>query len=246
MDFFPFILIAVVTVAASFIQSVTGFGFGIFAMIFLPHILIYTEANVLSTVLSAATSVTVAVALFRKINWKNIIFPILGFFPGAYASVAFVGTQKSELLTLLLGIALLSLSVFFFFFSSKIKIKPSWYTGLFTGALSGVMGGLFSISGPPAVIYFIQTEDDSERYLATLSAYFIFADSISIATKAAAGFVTKNVWIGILFGAVGMVAGSIVGKKTRDKIKPQTIKKAVYAVMAFSGIVNIISSILSF
>ena len=76
MDLFPFILIAVVTVAASFIQSVTGFGFGILAMIFLPHILIYTEANVLSTMLSAATSFTVAVALWRKIDWKNIVFPL--------------------------------------------------------------------------------------------------------------------------------------------------------------------------
>ena len=68
-----FALVAVVAPGASYIQSVTGFG--IFTMIFLPHLLLQTEANVLSTMLSMLPSLFTALLLFRRIHWKNLLFP---------------------------------------------------------------------------------------------------------------------------------------------------------------------------
>jgi len=130
--------------------------------------------------------------------------------------------------------------VYFFFFSSKIKINPTWYAGLIAGAISGIMGGLFSTGGPPAVIYFLQSEEDSDRYLPTVSAYFVLTNFSLIVTKAAAGFVTANVWLSLAVAVVGMVIGSMIGKGTREKIKPAILKKAVYTVMAMGGIVNIV------
>ncbi len=241
---YQFLLIAAVTLAASFIQSVAGFGFGIFAMIFLPNLLLYTEANVLSTMLSSATSVTVAASLRKRIDLKKLLFPLLGFLPSIYLSVSFIGSQSGKTVKLLLGTALLGLSVFFLFFSGKIRFKPTRCKGLAAGLLSGLMGGMFSMSGPPVVVYFMQTEDDPEDYLATISAYFVVSDAVAIITKAAAGFVTVNVWIGLLFGAVGMMIGSFIGKRTRKGIKPQSVKRIVYVVMAASGVMNIITALI--
>ena len=238
------ILVALVTLLASYVQSVTGFGFGIFAMIFLPKILLFTEANALSTILSTLTSVTTVALVYKRIHWKNLIFPVIGCLASTFFAVFFIKNQKNDTITLLLGIALLLLSIYFFFFSEKIKIKPTFYAGLIAGVLSGIMGGMFSIGGPPVVIYFLQSEDNSEKYLATLSAYFIFSGIISVGAKAAAGFITKTVLIAIAIGVVAMLVGSFVGKKTRDKTKPKTIRKAIYLVMAFSGITNIITSLL--
>lgn len=239
-----FTLISIIAFAASYIQSVTGFGFGIFAMIFLPSLLMYTEANVLSTFLSTLTSVALAFVMRKKINWKNILFPILGCLISTYLAVAFIKTQKNETLTLLLGVALFALSVYFFFFSNKIKIKPTWYSGLIAGILSGILGGMFSIGGPPVVIYYMQSEESSDSYLATISAYFILSGIISVGTKAAAGFFTLNVWIAIAVGFVGMAIGALIGKLTRDKTKPQSIKKLVYGFMAISGLANIVTSLI--
>ncbi len=244
LQLYQFILIAAVTLGASYIQSVTGFGFGIFAMMFLPHLLLYTESNILSSILSAFTSITVAIALFRKINWKNTVFPLIGCLFATYAAVNFIKSQENKVLTLLLGIALLILSVYFFFFSSKIKIKPTWYAGLIAGVISGIMGGMFAIGGPPVVIYFMQSEEDTEHYLATISAYFVMSNIISISTKAAAGFITLNVWAALTVGAVGMIIGTFVGKLTRNKMNSAILKKAVYGFMAVSGIINIVTSII--
>ena len=239
-----FAIIALIMLGASYIQSVTGFGFGIFAMIFLPSLLSYTESNALSTILSAITSVYITFLMRRHISWKNMIFPLLGYVVSSVFSVIFIKTQTNDTLLLLLGVALFVLSVYFFFFSSKIKIKPSWYAGLIAGLISGVMGGMFAMSGPPVVIYFMQSEKSADRYLGTISAYFVVSGIISIVTKAAAGFVTTSVLFGVCIGAMGMAAGAVLGKISREKTKPEYIKRAVYGVMAISGIVNIVTAMI--
>ena len=235
------LLVMLVTFFASYIQSVTGFGFGIFAMIFFPYLLLFTEANMLSSMLSVFVSVALLIVMWKKVNWKNTIFPMIGCLVSTFLSVLFIKSQDGGFLKFLLGIALLLLSVYFFFFSGKIKIRPTWYAGLIAGTLSGIMGGMFSMSGPPVVIYFIQSEEDSDRYLATLSAYFVLSGASTIAMKAASGFATVNVLVAFLVGFAGMLAGTFVGKLTRSKMKPQMIKKAVYAVMACSGALNIVT-----
>ncbi len=239
------LLVAVVTFAASYVQGATGFGFGILAMIFLPSLLLYTEANVLSSVLSALSALFVAVLTFRKIHWKNLWFPSLGCVVSTYLSVLFIKGQSSEILTLLLGVALLALSLYFFFFADKIRIKPTWYAGLIAGVLSGVMGGMFAIGGPPVVIYFMQSEEEPDGYFATISAYFVFLGVVSVGTKAAAGFITETVWIALAVGLLAMLAGSFVGKRTRDKIDGRLIKKVVYGFMAVSGLINIVTSLVA-
>ena len=243
MQTYQLIFVAVITLCASFIQSVTGFGFGIFAMMFLPSVLLYTEANVLSTILSTLTSVSVIAIMWRKINVKNLIFPLLGCLVTTYLAVSFIKSQKNETLILILGIVLVLLSVYFFFFSNKIKIKPTWYAGLIAGTISGIMGGMFAIGGPPVVIYFIQSEKDTDSYLSTISAYFVLSGIINIVTKASAGFVTSNGLFALALGLLGLLVGTVVGKLTRDKIKPNILKKVVYGFMAISGVINIVSSL---
>lgn len=237
-------LIAVVTFGASFVQSVTGFGFGIVAMIFLPSLLSYTEANALSSILSTITSLIVVMVTYKNVNWKNLIFTLFGSLVANYFAVNFMKTTANETLILLLGIALFLLSIFFFFFSDKVKIRPTWYAGLIAGLISGVMGGLFAIGGPPVVIYYMQSEENSDKYLATISAYFVFSGIITVALKAISGFITTNVLIGFAIGVIGMMLGSLLGKSTRNKANSKMIKKAVYGVMAVSGIINVITSLI--
>lgn len=242
-EIYKLCLIAAIILGASYIQSSTGFGFGIFVMAFLPSVLLYTEANVLATMLSIMTSALVCISTFKDINWKNLFFPLLGSFAATQLAVNFIKVQKSQTLILLLGIALLLLSIYFFFFSGKIKIKPTWYAGLIAGVISGIMSGMFAIGGPPVAIYYLHSEKNTDDYLATISAYFVLSGIVSVAAKASAGFITRNVWIGLAVGILGTLVGAFIGKLTREKANARAIKNAVYAIMAFSGIVNIITAL---
>jgi len=126
IEIYALILIAFIAFGGSYIQSVTGFGFGIFAMIFLPSLLLYTEANMVSSMLSLLTSVFVVFHTFKKASYKNIVFPLIGFLFTTCISVMFLKGAKNEILTMLLGFALFALSIYFFFFSNKVKIRAIW------------------------------------------------------------------------------------------------------------------------
>ena len=238
------LLIATVAFFASLTQSVTGFGFGIVAMIFLPKLLLFKEANVLSSMLGMCTSLLVLLVMHRLVHWKNLIFTILGSIVTNYVAISFVKNAKNETLTLLLGIALFALSIYFFFFSERIHIRHTWYSGLLAGAISGVMGGLFSIGGPPVVIYFLQSEESADRYMATQSAYFVLSGIVTVSMKALSGFVTVTVLWGLTSGLVGMLAGSLLGKRMRAGVKTQLLRRLVYGVMALSGLINIVDVLL--
>ena len=233
-------LIALIALCGSYIQSVTGFGFGIFVMMFFPALLRYTEANALSTLLGIFTSLAVAVQMRRAIHWKNIVFPLLGCLMATYGAVSFVKRQESQVLMMLLGAVLLVLSLYFLFFAGKLRFRPTWYAGLAAGLLSGVMSGMFSMGGPPVVIYYLQSEEDTDHYLATISGYFVCSNVVSIVTKAMAGFLTSSVWSAFTIGAIGMALGALIGKKTREQVPPQMVRKLVYGFMALSGAVYMI------
>lgn len=240
-----FILIVLITFGASFIQRVTGFGFGIFAMTFLPYIMsAYTEANVLSSMLAMLLSLAVTLRMLREVHWKNLIFPFIGSAVMTFITVNLMKGQGDSILKLLLGVVLILLSIYFLLFSGKIHIRPTWYGGLIAGGLSGVLGGLFSMGGPPVVVYYMESEQDPKHYMATIQAFFTLSNIYSIGVKVSAGFVTHNVLICFAVGLVGMLAGLIVGSRVFDKLDGPKIKKAVYLIMALSGVANILTSVL--
>ena len=238
------LLCALVTLASSYVQSVTGFGFGILSMIFLPSLLPYTGANALSSTLSTFTSLFTLIIMRRHVNLKNLLFPSIGCLVSTFFAVAFIKQQSNKTLILMLGILLVLLSVYFFFFSDKIKIKPTPLAGFIAGALSGIGNGMFAIGGPPAVIYFLQSEESSEKYMATISAFFVISGAVSVGSKVVLGFMTPLVLIAIAVGFFAMLAGAFIGKWTRDKIRPDLVKKTIYAFMAMSGAVNIVTSLI--
>ncbi len=237
------LFVGAVTLAASYFQSVTGFGFGILAMIFLPSLLAYSEANVLSSILSSLVSLITVLPMFGLVSRKNLIFPLVGNLITNYLAVNFLKGAGNDTLKAMLGGVLVLLSIYFFFFSERIRIRASWRSGLIAGLISGLLSGLFAIGGPPVVIYYLQSEKDTDHYMATISAYFVLSGVITVSMKAAAGFVTGTVLLAILFGLAGMLAGSFIGKKTRSRLNSGIMRKLVYAVMAFSGVVNMVTSI---
>lgn len=237
------ILIALIAFGASFIQRVSGFGFGIFAMTFLPYVMsIYTEANALSTMLSMLMSLIVAAKMLHDIHWKNLIFPLIGNMVLTFITVNLMKGRGDAFLRLLLGAALILLSIYFLKFSKKIHIRPTWYGGLICGCLSGILGGLFSMGGPPIVIYYMESEPDAKHYMASIQAYFTIANIYSIGVKVAAGFVTKNVLFFLAVGIIGMAVGLWIGGRIFDRLDGKKIKKYVYVFMAASGALNIITA----
>ena len=240
---FNTILCFLVSCTGSLIQRITGFGYGIFVMMFFTHLMsTYGEANALSGMISATTSIVVGISMRKQINWKNIPAPLIAGAVTSFIAVQFMSGQTDRLLKLLLGIILILLSVYFFFFAGKITFKPTFWKGALAGAISGIMNGLFAMGGPPMVIYFMVSSKDMKEYLATIQMYFALSNIYTTAIKAAAGYVTREVFIFYLIAILAALLGILLGKKVFNRCKPALLKKAVYGFMAISGLINIVTT----
>ena len=234
-----------VSCTGSLIQRITGFGYGIFVMMFFPHFMpSFGEANALAGMISATTSTTVALSMWKQINWKNIPAPLICSAVTSSIAVKFMTGQTDQTLKLLLGILLIVLSVYFFFFAGKIQFQSSLWKGALAGALSGIMNGLFAMGGPPMVIYFMMSSKDMKEYLATIQMYFALSNIYTTVIKASAGYVTREVLIFYVVAAISALVGVWLGKKVFNRCKPAMLKKAVYGFMAISGVINIVSTLL--
>lgn len=246
----PFLLIAffviLISTAAALIQRVSGFGFGIFAMMFFPHIIgNYAQANALSGILSLVSCTAVVLTMLKNVDWKNLIFPMIGNICVVIPVVVYILRGSDSYLLLMLGIALVLMSVYFFFFSSRVHFRATWYGGLTAGGLSGFLGGLFGMGGPPVVVYFMQSENgDPAKYLATIQMYFLMSNLVGTTTKALNGFVTMRVLMFALLGIVGLFIGNIIGKRIFNRLNIKILRKIVYGFMAISGVINIVTALM--
>ena len=226
---------------ASFIQRVSGFGFGIFIMTLLPYILpSYGESTALSGLLAMSQSAVVAWNARNNIVWKRVL-PMLGIFcVFAFIAIQYVAIINRKGLMIGLGIILIALSIYFLFFSEKIKIKPSLPMQLGMGTISGLMGGFFGMQGPPAVLYFIESEPDKNHYIAQTQVYFLLGNLFMSFSRFGKGFVTATVGHAWVFAILGVCMGTYIGSKVFERLPAPTLRKIIYIYMAISGVVAIV------
>lgn len=230
------------SIGASFVQRVCGFGFGVFIMTMLPFLCpSYGEATTLSGILSAAQSFWVLLTLYKLVDWRKLVLISLTFTIFSFFAIQFVASATDSILKVLLGIVLILLSLYFLFVSKKIHVQPTRTLQVSMGALSGVMGGLFGMHGPPAVIYFLAVEPNKYRYMAACQAYFLLTNVIMTFFRAQEGFLSEFVFWGVLYACIGVIVGSHLGRLVFDKLPIDKLRILIYIYMIFSGLIAIFS-----
>lgn len=239
-----YIIVALVAFIASLTQRVSGFGFGMLFMTAAPFLMpTYPEATTLSGALALVCALVTGVQMVRFVPWKKLLPILCTFLVVSFVSIRFVGRIDGKMMRGVLGAVLLFLSFYFSFIRSKISMKPTMKVQVGMGTVSGVMGGLFAMQGPPAVIYFISCADNKEEYMAITQWYFIISNSFMTVSRAASGFFTPTVGKAWLFGVAAVILGLMVGKRIYSRMPIEIIRKVVYVIIGISGLLAIILSL---
>ena len=241
MDTLTIVLLVAVGLGAGFIQRVSGFGLGIFAMLFLPHFIpSQTAATAVSCLISCGAT-TYNTVKYRKFIPYRTVFPLLAASLIAIPiAVYYAVSIPGDFFKMLLGIVLILLSIYLLFFDSKVSIKPSIKNGLLTGTVGGALGGLFSTAGPPVVLYLTYATKEKMEYFAGLQFYFCLTNYYATAFRIANGVIDKKVILAAVIGLAGCMAGDLLGRMVFDKLDGAKLKKIIYAGMIISGILMII------
>ena len=234
--------IFLLTIIASFIQRVSGFGFGIFVMMFFPFFLpSYGESVMLSGLLAGSTALMIAIRNWKYIRWR--LMGIVTFFNVLFSFVAteYMRGMSNDTLKQCLGVVLILIALYFLFGEGRMgrifKSKPAQVT---IGSVSGVMGGMFAMPGPPLVLYCISTLEDKREYVTTLQAFSVVFNVFYTAFRFKAGFYSDDTWLWWVIGFGGVIIGSSLGARCFDVISNRMLKRIVYVMMIVSGIVAIL------
>ena len=229
--------IFLLSIGASFVQRTTGFGFGIFIMTMLPAIMSsHGEATTLSGILAMTTSLIIVIQKYRFIVWRRLLPILLTFIVVSIGAIFVLKRMEYSILNMLLGITLVVVSIYFSFFSKRIKVNTTLPVQITAGTLSGLMGGFFGMQGPPAVLYFVNSEKDKEHYLAVTQTYFLVGNIMMTIARAYNGFFTTAVSMGYIYGITGVVIGNLIGAWVFRHITGSLLKYIIYAYIGISGL----------
>lgn len=230
-------------IGASFIQRTTGFGFGIFIMTLLPFLMpSYGEATTVSGLLALTTSLVITWKMRRYITWSRLLPILVTFVLVSGAAIFVLSKVEDHLLRRVLGVVLMLTSLYFAFFSKRIKLRPTLPVQITAGTLSGLMGGFFAMQGPPAVLYFISSEEDKEHYMAMTQCYFVIGNLLMTVVRAMNGFLTPAVGMNYLYGLGGVVIGSSLGAYVFSRIPGRAFRYIVYSYIGISGVIILLSA----
>ena len=144
----------------------------------------YGEATTLSGLLAITTSAAIVWRLRNYVTWQRL-WPILLTFIIVSTIAIFALTRiEDHILRRILGVALILISIYFMLFSQRIKLSTTKKVQVGAGTLSGLMGGFFGMQGPPAVLYFIQSEPTKEHYMAMAQTYFLIGNIMMTGVRA--------------------------------------------------------------
>lgn len=232
------VLIVFFAFMASFIQRVTGFGFGIVFMTVAPFVMpSYGEATALSGMLAIVCALGTGIRMVRYLPWRKLVGILLTFLVVSYFAVKMVAHIDSHTLKHVLGGILILVAAYFYFLNGKIRMKPTVPVQVSMGTVSGLMGGLFGMQGPPAVLYFISCTARKEEYMALTQWYFIVGNIAMTLYRAGNGFLTTSVAHTWLIGVTAVLMGLLLGSKVYDRLSVSTLRKVVYIFIGVAGIV---------
>lgn len=230
--------VALATVA----QNLTGFAF---ALILLSLVAVFE----LATIHDAANAATLlslvnAWSYFRlrraRPAWRWLRPVLAGSLVGVVAGVIllfWLGTHSSQALRALLGGCIIGCAVLLMLQRSGRATVSSRGSFGVAGLLSGLLGGLFSVPGPPLVYHMFRQPLPAEEIRRALIASFAFASLARLVLVLAAGGMTRE----SLLLAAGALPVVYVITWAQHRIgfapSPGLLRVAVTVLLVLSGVV---------
>ena len=241
-----YLWLVLVSFAGAFLQAAIGFGYATLVMVFFPLFLpSIPVASTVCAVLSLLASSTMFFQYRKAARPKHVLWPILIYFVVMPFAVTWSTSAPKLFLSIAFGLFLVLLGLYYLFTADKIRIPCTPGAGMIAGLLSGVFGGLFSVSAPPTALYCLSTLDTKEAYIGTLQFFFFVTNFYAIGVRAFNGLVTSQVLIWSLVASGGLLLGLLLGRIVLYKRADLSrIKRWVFLFITCMGVWTIVSNLI--
>ena len=239
MSSLDLVVVVLCSVAGFTLQGAVGYGMGILGT---PILILIDPRLVPGPVLASTMVFTLMVTVRERrgidlggVGWA-LAGRIVGTLPAAAVLAVLPESQLSRVFGLMVILAV-AISV------SGVDVRPRPSTLLAGGALSGLMGTVAAIGGPPIALLYQHAS--GARFRGTLSSLFFVGTFISIVALVPAGrFGGSELRLTLLL-LPGAAFGFLVSRRLASRLDRGYTRPAILAVAAMAGLIVVVRSFVS-
>jgi uncharacterized membrane protein YfcA len=229
------LLVALVTMVATFVQAGAGFGMALFAMPFLVLLIGVRTATPMMSILSITSSIILLTYYRTAFNFRAVMPLIIGALIGVPLGVYVLKTVDPTIVTPLLGVILIAYAIYALVgFTLPQLNHKAW--GYLSGFAGGLLGGAYATNGPPVIIYGNCRRWDRDQFKSNLQGFFLFAGALSVVSHAVAGNYTPKVWQNLWVALPAALIGLALGVSMDRFINQDRFRQLVQVLLIFLGI----------
>jgi uncharacterized membrane protein YfcA len=243
MYFIEILILALLTVVASFIAGVSGFGFAVFLMAFFPILLGVKDANVLVSLAGIPITIYMFVPLRKKAKWWVVARVLAGMAVGIPAGVWILVRVNERYLAIGLGIFILLYVFYDLLLRQRIKNGVPLFFGYFAGFIGGAFAGAITAGGPPIVAFFSSLDYDKETTKANVLAYITVASLYKLIFLIVFRLITRQMLVYSGFLLVPTFVGMLAGKAVFDRISNVMFRRVVLGILFGAAIIIIVKTV---
>jgi uncharacterized membrane protein YfcA len=229
-----------ILLAASFTQTVTGFGFALVAVPLLAQATDARTAVVGAALVSPLITVSTAVRERAHVRWRTAAAIVAAALLGMPFGLLVLRGAPERALTALIGVVALACTLIVW---RGLRIGTSVAMVGMVGVLSGALGTATGTNGPPLVAAFQAMGYDPRTFRATIAAVFTGSGVLGLAAYAVAGQVRPSA-VGVgLAGAPAVALGWWAGNRLFARIDPLRFRRLVIVALLLSCTITLLRAL---
>lgn len=229
------LLAAVIVFAGYTAFGVTGFGASPITVPVLAHVLPLPFVLTLAAALDLGSGAALGVHTKRDADVRELLLLVPFTMVGLALGVTLLVRLPRDATLLALGLFVCGYALYVMLHrGSRRPLGRVWAVP--AGVLSGVIGALFGVGGPPYVVYLTGRIADARARRATISLMVVVNVGLRVAAFAVAGlFAHRDLWVAIGLLLPVAWAGVWTGNRIHGRLAPATVVRIVGAVLLLSG-----------
>ena len=239
------LLAGLIIFSGHLVKGVSGFGSALFAVPLLMFILDVRFVTPVFLVFDLTSGAILVASNWRSIHRRLLLLLLCGLLFGTAIGTWILLSFSHVVLKRVLGVLVAGWALAMLIRRQRpttpaLHERRMPYLAPLSGFLGGALGAMFSVNGPPIIIYLAHVLEDKQTFRATLYGIF-FADACyKLVLVTANRLLTGEVLRFALLMAPFLVAGTLAGAWLQKHIDQALFTKIVALILLVTGIILLV------
>lgn len=230
-----YLIVNSVILLAALTQSITGFGYSIVAMSFLPGVIALQTAVPLVTLTAIIGNIIIWYDYRRNFSLKEVgVLTIASLIATPFGAVL-LGRIPEAIALRGLGILIVSYVLYDWFNFTLPSLRSSFWAYLL-GGVSGILNGAYTVNGPPLIVYGNCRRWTPQEFKGNLSALFLPSSVLAAIAHGSQGNLTTSVWRFAVYSLPVYGCGIWLGIILSRQIDPVVFRQLTLTLLLVAGL----------